>query len=141
MKALTLWRPWTWSIVHGPKRIENRPWKPPASIIGQRLVLHSGKTYDDEGSAYIRAAMKLTGLPDAARAEGLIGVVTVKGFIEEGVGPAPVEQDAWFFGPFGWMLDDVVALKTPIPCKGAQGLWTLTPELERQVLEQLAVAA
>lgn len=38
--ALTLWRPWAWAIIHGPKRVENRTWKPPASFIGKRIGIH-----------------------------------------------------------------------------------------------------
>ena len=42
------------------------------------------------------------------------------------------------FGDFSeerwaWLLADVVALKAPIPCRGSLGLWTLPPEIERQL--------
>jgi len=42
MRALTLRQPWAWAIVHGQKRIENRPWKPWRDIIGQRIAIHAG---------------------------------------------------------------------------------------------------
>lgn len=35
----------------------------------------------------------------------------------------------WFIGPYGWVLTDVVTLAEPVPCKGAQGLWTVPPEV------------
>lgn len=41
---------------------------------------------------------------------------------------APEPRDPWFCGPVGWYLRDVVAIK-PVPCKGAQGLWSLPPEV------------
>lgn len=47
-------------------------------------------------------------------------------------------QVRWFFGPIGYLLRDVVELPKPVPCRGWQGFWTLSPELERAVVEQLA---
>ena len=38
MKALTLWRPWAAAIVHGTKRVENREWTPPRSMLGQDMA-------------------------------------------------------------------------------------------------------
>ena len=48
MRALTLWRPWSDAIVFGPKRIENRTWVPPASMIGRYLAIHAGVRFDDD---------------------------------------------------------------------------------------------
>lgn len=42
MKALTIWQPWASLIVAGAKPYEFRGWYPPASIIGQRIVIHAG---------------------------------------------------------------------------------------------------
>ena len=45
----------------------------------------------------------------------------------------------WFVGPVGWVLRERTWLPTPVPCKGAQGLWTLPPDVQRGVDEQLAI--
>lgn len=50
-------------------------------------------------------------------------------------------QVRWFFGPVGYILADVRALATPVPCRGALGFWSLPTNVERQVVEQLARAA
>lgn len=47
--------------------------------------------------------------------------------------------DPWFFGPVGWRLDNVVAFD-PVPCAGAQGLWTLPPAVLAEVRERWAAA-
>jgi hypothetical protein len=54
------------------------------------------------------------------------------------LGPAQVR---WFFGPIGYVLRDVRPLATSVPCRGHQGFWTLTPDVERAVTEQIARAA
>jgi hypothetical protein len=41
MKALTLWQPWASLVVAGAKPYEFRGWRPPASIVGQRIVIHA----------------------------------------------------------------------------------------------------
>lgn len=42
MKALTIWQPWATLIVMGAKPYEFRGWKPPRSLIGQRIAIHAG---------------------------------------------------------------------------------------------------
>ena len=43
MKAITIWPEWVWAIFFLDKRVENRSWRPPDSLIGQRIALHAGK--------------------------------------------------------------------------------------------------
>lgn len=52
----------------------------------------------------------------------------------EKLGPGQVR---WFFGPVGYVLRDVHALREPVPCRGWQGFWTLSLEVEARVEEQL----
>lgn len=143
MKAITLWQPWSWAIAYAGKRIENRGWKPPAAIIGQRIAIHAGKTLDlnaceglgceddiqlpemyfhDPKKAFVHGAIESTAL--------------LKGWTEGLCSSHP--QSLWLTGPIGWVLDDVVVLPRPILCRGAQGLWNLPRETERLVLEQVS---
>ena len=86
MKALTLWEPWASAIIHGPKRIENRPWKPWDSVMGQRIAIHAGKRYDADafgGIAEVWPEVNQDGR------SGILGVATVAGWIQE--------VDDWLF--------------------------------------------
>lgn len=42
MKALTIWQPWATLIMVGAKPYEFRNHKPPAALVGQRIVIHAG---------------------------------------------------------------------------------------------------
>lgn len=44
LRALTLHPEWAWAIVHLDKRVENRSWRPPESVIpdGARFAIHAG---------------------------------------------------------------------------------------------------
>ncbi len=143
MRALTLWRPWPWAIFHAPKyakRIENRPWKPWPSIIGKRIVLHAGETFDRASVDDILELTETKVLPASATDRGLIGVATIRGYVESAaeafqqVGP---EQSDWFSGPFAWVLDDVRVFAEPIKIMGAQGLWVLPRWAALKVAEAL----
>lgn len=57
------------------------------------------------------------------------------------------DQARWMFGPTSYVLNDVRALETPVPCRGWRGFWNLTSKeerergvwsaVERDVMEQL----
>ena len=145
MRALTLWRPWPWSIVHGPKRLENRMWAPWPSIIGKRIAIHAGVKYDEEGAEYIRGHLMQPQLVPSKTSDpqGIIGTAIVSRYLikrdPEDLVPSdlpPDGQAVWYFGPFAWVLDDVRALSEPIPCKGAQGLWVVPIDIVRRIEAQ-----
>lgn len=52
MKALTIWQPWASLIIAGAKPYEFRGWRPPASIIGQRIVIHAAARKIDAREAW-----------------------------------------------------------------------------------------
>lgn len=49
MKAITLWPEWVWAICCLQKRVENRGWIPPASMLGETIAIHAGKALGGGG--------------------------------------------------------------------------------------------
>lgn len=148
MLALTLWQPWAWAIAHLPaevaKPVENRDWRPPASVVGTRIALHGGKTYDDDAADDILDITRAAGLRnlDTSRRgdTGILGTVRLVGVVEERNGRLVLvagdwgevtreRAEAWFVGRYGWLLDQRRVLDVPIPCRGAQGLWAVTDDV------------
>lgn len=129
VRALTLWRPWTVLIARGIKRIENRPWEPAGQLSpGEWFAVHAGKKFDDDCIPMAqRLGVGLDVFAQAAiRVQGaIVAVCRYDGYVTE-------SKDPWFFGPYGWVLGETVAVE-PLECKGAQGLWhvpaALLPEL------------
>ncbi len=128
MKALTLLKPWSWCITHLDKRIENRTWKPPQSIIGTRIAIHAGKGLDDFCRVWLRArGLFADDLPDEAYDGGVIvATAVVEGYVYN-------SKDKWFTGPVGWVLRDVDVLPCGVPCRGMQGLWPVPTDIERWI--------
>lgn len=144
MKALTLWRPWPWAIFHAtnPKRVENRGWAPPQSTVGKVIAIHAGKKLETQEAQFlgereqIIRRMSLDRPPEIDH-EGIIGTARVIGCWRS-IAEVPLDQHEWWRGPFGWVLGEVQALKEPVPCKGAQGLWDLPANVDARVLAELA---
>jgi len=141
MLALTLWRPWPWSILYGSKRIENRPWFR-TSLVDKRIALHAGLKYDYDGAVAIRSIHpEMPGSSDD-HPLGIVGVARVVGVVDRIDHPnLPFGQSDWYSGPFAWVLSDIVALPRAIPCKGMQGLWALPPDVEAHVQDFLGAYA
>lgn len=139
IRGLSLTRPWPFAFLHAgaetePKLIENRSWPPPPFIVGGYLALHAAKSWDEGDREWIE---HMTGLSvprnrDSPHSQ-IFAVCRVAGYAENSLDVrVPVNQRMWFFGPYGWLLDEFVELVEPVPCVGAQKLWTFDgrqPEL------------
>ena len=136
--ALTLWQPWAHAMCSLGKRIENRPWAPPAWLLGQRLAIHAGATMDRASFERLRVLLPddldLSSLPRKAVVATcrLVMVVTVGTYDD-----LPEDQRRWFVGPYGWLVDDLRVLSQPVPCRGFQKLWRM-PEDVRAAVEASA---
>lgn len=150
MRFLSLSRPWPWAIYDpvADKGIENRCWPPPISQIGQRIALHAAKSWDDRAIT-MWIELGLTGFPsrkDLYMSGVIVGVATIERVVTESRTLSPAQR-RWFFEPtpqdpnFGWVLGDRIKLRVPIPCRGAQGLRELPPDVNDAVMAQLKAQA
>lgn len=142
MNAITLKQPWASLVMHllgpDPKRVENRSKPPPATVIGKRIAIHAGKSWDRKvPKKHDRA---LLALADRFVAEGwqgwpfgcVLGTVVIENFVRRRTDFNFAEpQMRWYVpGNFGLLLGDVRRLKVPIRFKGALGYWTVPPMIE-----------
>jgi hypothetical protein len=115
MKALTVWQPWAALIVTGVKDVENRNWRPPFALLGNRLAIHAGQRVDE-------GAMRRWGrTPGTDLAGVVVGTVIVTDCVR-------TSRSKWADkGSWHWLLTDPVLLDSPVPARGQQGLWDWTP--------------
>lgn len=147
MKALTVWQPWASLIGAGHKPYEFRGWRPPKSIIGQRIAIHAGarKVQKQEVAWLIRG---LDGTLDRAQRPALadgalsyLNAMPIPNYPRSAIvctavvgEPLPGDECARRLGipvatndsdregtfNWGWPMLDIK--KVPgIPCRGAQG--------------------
>lgn len=163
MRALTLTQPYCGLVASGYKLIENRP-RPmiKREDFGKPFALHASREIDvnvydriyeiapklDEGgdeygapwhilsrvtSAVIAVATIDYVVVNFTRIDGSSQAVDLASGVDADLG----EQARWFFGPIGYVLRDVRALATPVPCRGWQGFWTLPDDVAARVETQL----
>lgn len=143
MKALTIKQPWVDAICYFGKRVENRTWQPPKSIIGERIAIHAGKAFDNEGhkNFYRNELVGPHGVVSfgmwmlASSPKRPRGAVLATAVVERATSDG---DSPWFTGPVGWVLRDVCVLEVPVPCRGAQGVWTLPPLVAEMVTNPIA---
>lgn len=112
MKALTICQPYAHLIAIGDKVIENRTW--PTRYRGW-LAIHAGKSKDwldpdneTNPDLVFGAIVAVARMVDCRRLEQL---------------SPELKSHKHANGPWCWVFDKVLRLPTPVPCKGAQGLW------------------
>lgn len=157
LAALTIHQPFAWAVAEGFKLCENRDWRPGPAVLplGAELAIHAGMQEPDPGDLeYVLerlvdpgtsqpplgfARRRLQGhLPRGGELVrgGVVAVARLEAVVESPLALAP-NQRPWWVGRYGWVLGQVRALASPVPCRGAQGVWQLPGDVLFQVREQL----
>lgn len=133
LRALSVKPPYAQAIIVGEKDVENRSWAPPERVIGSWIAIHaSGNLREDD----VRDCQSLAPNVRALRSEQLprfaiIGVARVASY-------SRTSKSRWYnAGSIAWNIDDVVAIRKPIPVKGKLGLWRVPTSLEAELRAQL----
>lgn len=141
MKALSIRAPWWWFILHGGKDIENRDW--PTRFRGT-VHIHASKWWKAEDIgldlgfcdrvARTQVRDSPTQMQDLREGGGcIVGKVDIVDCIHV---QQPETVSPWFFGDYGFVLANPVAFKTPIPCKGALGLFGLSEGVQAAIRDR-----
>lgn len=150
MKALTLHQPHATLMALGKKPWETRSWKAPASLIGQRLAIHAGKTIDPVAMAddrFTQALPRVGSDVGVLPQGGIVAVVLLVKCRETTDGDRKRSREQWMarsrpehFGDFSagrWVWETKLLLRAHphIVCRGWQRLWNV-PESIAGVLEE-----
>lgn len=138
IRALTLWQPWAFLLVHGFKAHETRSWASPESLIGQRIAIHAARRpirgdctdeirplYSLLLSVYRTDWRKKLPLGSVLGSALLVSVTPTETAIP--VGSTDRRTGDWRPGRFAWKLDERDVFAEPIAARGLQGLWWWTP--------------
>jgi hypothetical protein len=141
-RALSLYAPWCWAILHAGKDIENRSWSPRSGYARFRgdFWIHASLFGGDSPGGLQKLSDEFEGVKTMAARSGreLPGPVTLRMFLDmrgKIVGRARIvdavedSSSGWFCGPLGLVLTEPVALPEPLPCKGALGFWAVPPDI------------
>ncbi|MDJ0511309.1 MAG: ASCH domain-containing protein [Crocosphaera sp.] len=137
IKAISLHQPWASLITMGIKHFETRSW--PTNYRGKLVICAAKKNSKEQQSSYCTLAsglgIDLTLHPWDSLPLGMAIAVCdlvdciqmTEDFINE---QSETERCCghWEPGRFAWKLDNVQSLPLPVPIKGKQGLWNITPD-------------
>jgi hypothetical protein len=163
LKALTLIQPWASLVAVGAKCIETRSW--PTNYRGL-VAIHAGKSWDEMPMLYFLhdsapeldpdikamvAALSSAGyvypwdmLPRGAIV-AVAEIVDCQRVTAENTPPAPelyfgdYSDEFSKRGRYAWHLANVRRLPEPIPCRGAQQLWTVPEDVAMMVNNMLEI--
>lgn len=124
MIALSIQQPWAWLIMAGYKDIENRTWRPPVHVIGQRIGIHASRTFDLQGYRRIRLVFPEIPMPAVAAADRWADVFESGGLIGSAIlrECVTVSESPWFEGPFGLVFGEPMTHRFR-RCKGQLGFF------------------
>lgn len=131
MKAITLHQPWATAIALGQKKYETRSWRPPESVIGERIAIHAAnRPSEREFQAWLPEG---TEYPLGA----VVATATVRAYyLTHLLAPQlPISELAWGDyspGRWAWQLIDVIRMPHPIPARGFHKVWTWINEPARR---------
>jgi activating signal cointegrator 1 len=133
--AITIHQPWATLLARGLKVHETRSWYPPAWLVGKRLAIHAGAHYTmahevSDALSDILDREHLNSMPMALGAVvGTARLVAVHR-TDDRLSLVSADDDAagdWSPGRYAWEMEDSVEFAEPIPCRGAQKVWTWAP--------------
>ena len=130
MKALSIKQPWVHAILHEGKDLENRTWR---TKHRGWIALHASAKAD-KGVKFPRK-IAVPAL-EKENFSAILGVARIVDVVEKSRSP-------WFHRysdgtvNYGWVLEEVIALPKPVPCKGNRGLWNVAPGDLRRIRKQL----
>ena len=148
MRCLSLWQPWASLVATGAKRIETRSW---STAYRGLLAIHAAKNLEPAASRPrlasepLRSALLRGGLgPGSVLPRGavlavarLVDVVPTEIARADAVAWGELHFGDFTPGRYAWYLDQVRVLSTPIPCRGALGLWSPPPDVLDKIREAL----
>jgi hypothetical protein len=119
--CLSIRQPYAWLIVQGIKPVENRTWR---TKFRGRVLIHAGVTYPKRDHLDDLDAWGARGYPQDR--ESMVGGIVGEAVITDCVKEHPSE---FFFGPYGFVLEQPKAFRQIIPFGGRLGFFGVPANL------------
>lgn len=134
MKAISGYGEWFWTMGMNIKPVENRGWPLTRYIkrseLPVRIYLHVSKTpAPDDEVAFIRERLtpeerdQFDAVDWNAMRGHIIGEITLVDQVTKSDILMEVTKSPWFFGPYGFVVEDGVLYDKPIPYRGQRGFF------------------
>jgi hypothetical protein len=143
MKVISIWNPYAILLVRGFKNIETRGWPAPRTIIKKRIGIASTKIIRPEQRSVLsdevfRFYYEKTGLScDLNQLPNgyLLGTAVLSScdiITDDDLNDITEEEQIYGIyetGRYAWRFREQTIFDTPIPVRGAQGIWELDDDV------------
>jgi hypothetical protein len=132
MKALTVFQPYAHLLVLPEDHPQAKPMENRRRYFSFRgaLLIHAGRSQE------MLEPEDIAEWPDMVFG-ALVGMVDIYDCVHVDKLPTELRNHQHAHGPFCLLRRNVRKFPTPIPCRGAQGIWYVEPAVERLVREQM----
>jgi len=125
MRALSLRPPWPYAVFYLGKDVENRTWR--INWRGQ-LLIHASKTWDQRGYEFISNSLdEYVPSKEHHFFGAIVGTVELVDCIDE-------HHSKWFFGDYGFLLENPKEFEKSIPWPGMLGIFDVPAKIFKMTL-------
>lgn len=135
MKALSLTQPWATLITDYGMNVENRTWR---TNFRGFFAIHATKTYREDDFIYCRRNFGIKLNRDDVPYGAIIGFAKLIEVIT--ADDVTKKTEKWFIGGYGFVLENIIKLKTPVSCNGSLSFWEVDESILKDCLKQLTSA-
>lgn len=135
MKALSLTQPWATLITDYGMNVENRTWK---TNFRGFFAIHATKTYRKDDFIYCAKNYGIRLEENDVPYGAIIGFAELSEVIT--AESVTKRTEKWFIGDYGFVLENIIKLKTPVTVKGALNFWQVDESILKSCLKQLTPA-
>jgi hypothetical protein len=133
--ALSVAQPWAHCMFNHKKNVENRNW---STRHRGFVAIHASTSKQFQQFDYCDLKYGVRVDPEVIPYGAVVGFARLVDVIKEG--EVATKTAKWFFGPYGFVLEDFIALKRPVEAKGQMKLWSLDGKILDDCLKQLSSA-
>ena len=133
--ALSLDQPWGHMIVQNKMNVESRRW---TTKRRGTIAIHATAKKSKHEFEWIKENFKVNLSLENVAFGSVIGFANLVDVIDEKKVTSKTRK--WFIGPFGFVLENIVVLPTPVPAKGNRKFWHLKGRPLMHCLDQLSSA-
>ena len=155
MKAVSLHQPWASAIAIGAKHFETRSWpiryRGPIAICAAKTPLHARSEERSRPALWANVFRTMSVAPGWLTGSLPFGAVVAVAEVVEcyrvaDLGFSKLSALELALGDFsgiryGWLLENIVALPQPVPCRGFQSIFELPGDVAAAVQQQVAAAS
>ena len=135
LKSLSLKQPWAQCIFHDGKNVENRVW---STKYRGWVAIHASRTRARSEFELCKSKYGRTYDSKEVPRGAILGFVKLTEVITKSEVTKPTKK--WFEGDYGFVLSEIISLKSPVGAKGSLGLRDLDKAVFRQCLKQMSDA-